>query len=291
VDFRSEKINKHLLLLVSLCVCIYLLTTEASAFFLRKNAQNRYQQWFTANVEYRINATGFPAGGVDAVRAAFQTWEDVVTANISFTEGVSTNVTVAENDGINAIFWLTNWPAHLDNNILAYTTTWTDPSTGEILDADLQFNGENFNWSTTGETNTFDVQNIAIHEGGNFIGIADNPNDPDVTMYPSSSLNETKKRTLEQDDIDAVSFLYPLPSVSLNIAIVYGNYQQGTLGKHLPKPLTVKVTDGIGDPVVDAFVIFDISTGSGTLGDIAPVLTNADGLAQTTLILPGSFRG
>ena len=41
-----------------------------------------------------------------------------------------------------------------------------------------------------------------------FLGLGHNLNDPNVTMYYSASMGETKKRTLEQDDINGVLNIY-----------------------------------------------------------------------------------
>ena len=129
------------------------------------------------------------------------------------------------------------------------------------------------------------MQNVATHEIGHFIGIG-HTNDPEATMYSNMGSGETKKRSLEQDDIDAVSFLYPTDPV--NIEIVSGNMQVGQPGAGLPEPLVVRVTDGVANPLANQFVIFDIKSGTGTLGSTSPIETDVNGLAQTTLTLPGS---
>jgi len=55
-----------------------------------------------------------------------------------------------------------------------------------------------------------DCQNIAIHEIGHLCGLADlyQPTDSEKTMYGYAATGETKKRTLDQDDIDGLVHLY-----------------------------------------------------------------------------------
>ena len=72
------------------------------------------------------------------------------------------------------------------------------------------------------------------------------------------------------------------------IVIVDGNAQSGFAGVMLPKPLTVKVTDGIGRPVEGQDVTFAPDPGAGSMTP-ATVQTNADGNASASWILgPGA---
>lgn len=237
-----------------------------------------------------------PAGAVDAIKKAFAEWENVSTAGISFSfvvENASTPPPSVSNEGTNAIIWVTsNW-TH-GSNIAAYTTTHVSGVTGEIQGADMEFNGtpgftQNNPWSANAgapDTGTLDIQNMATHEVGHFVGIDHHTINTDATMYNIMVKEETKKRSLHQDDIDAVSFLYSTTSVS--IEIVSGNNQQGLHGTQLPTPLSVRVRDSADDPLPNAFVIFD--TTDGTLQDTDPLLTDVNGIAQTTLTLPWSAR-
>lgn len=61
-----------------------------------------------------------------------------------------------------------------------------------------------------------DLQNIATHEMGHAIGLADiyTSECSEVTMYGSSSMGETKKRTLAAADISGIRALYGLSSGS-----------------------------------------------------------------------------
>ena len=91
--------------------------------------------------------------------------------------------------------------------------------TGEILDSDILFNGDDFKWSTGHSAGGgHDVQNAATHEIGHFLGISHSVRVPDSTMYPGTSAGELNKRTLHADDIAAVKELYVAgPSEALAI--------------------------------------------------------------------------
>jgi hypothetical protein len=107
----------------------------------------------------------------------------------------------------------------------AVTVVWHNTTTGEILDADMMLNDQLATLSNNGgpyencpETGCArgtpmapgpaDLQSIVTHEVGHLIGIAHS----DVfgaTMHAETNRESVEKRTLEQDDIDAVCDIYP----------------------------------------------------------------------------------
>jgi len=113
------------------------------------------------------------------------------------------------------------------------------PRDGEIIDADIELNGVDFAIAVGGQTLgtagcQAELANTLIHELGHLVGLDHTcrvPEDPpavddtgapvplcsqttdpvitEATMYPFQDCGETKKESLEPDDLNAVCTIYP----------------------------------------------------------------------------------
>jgi hypothetical protein len=81
---------------------------------------------------------------------------------------------------------------------------------GLILDSDILLNGVNYQFTTTGQASSHDIQNILTHEIGHFIGLGHESGtiDTEATMYSHASVGETKKRTLKTNDLTGLRSAY-----------------------------------------------------------------------------------
>ncbi|MEM7679113.1 MAG: matrixin family metalloprotease [Myxococcota bacterium] len=154
------------------------------------------------------------------VRASFDAWNAVTCSDLNFVfNGLVDGVTAGFGDGgpeTNAVVWVeSGWPH--DEMAIAVTTSAFNTRTGEIVDADIEMNGQAFGFTRVGAScnrrgNTMDIANTLTHEVGHVFGLEHPPNEArfaQSTMFASAPVCETQKRTLAQDDIDGICFIYP----------------------------------------------------------------------------------
>lgn len=158
----------------------------------------------------------------DAVGRGFDAWEAVDTASVAFEFGGFVGGRPLDQDGANVI----GFAARPDlERTLASTSFLIDTRTGEILESDIFFNST-FQWSVApgGEAGRFDVQSIATHESGHFLGLGHSllgETEPRPTggrrllasgavMFPIAfTAGNIVDRDLTADDIAGVSDIYP----------------------------------------------------------------------------------
>jgi hypothetical protein len=115
--------------------------------------------------------------------------------------------------------------AGYDPFAFAVTVVWHNTTTGEVLDADMMINDQMTTRDSAGgpyadcpdtgcprgtltAPGPADLRNIVTHEIGHFIGIG-HSDVVEATMFASGGRESVDKRTLAQDDIDAVCDIYP----------------------------------------------------------------------------------
>ena len=180
---------------------------SAYGFMVNKTGANVEIKWDITNVNYYINKSGGPANSLAALQAALQTWTSVPAAKLSFVFGGETTSTAyGINDGKNMVCFGPISTA----GTLAQNKFWYYTNSGKLVDSDIKFN-TNYTWGTDGTSGKFDVQNVATHELGHSLSLADlyAGSDSDKTMYGYAAMGETKKRDLDQDDINGIAYLYP----------------------------------------------------------------------------------
>ncbi len=186
------------------------------------------RKWFPQDmpVRYRfVNGNSQPGLGQNEARTAvengFQHWEDVATASITFSPEADTTSQGFVYDGHNTMTF--NDPdGELGSGALAacapyYNTAQTMQTNGvtfyRITDSDIVFNN-NVNFCTHAEAaaptcfNQFDIEGVATHEEGHLLGL-DHPPVFDATMYYAIGACDATKVTLEESDINGVTFIYP----------------------------------------------------------------------------------
>jgi hypothetical protein len=96
-----------------------------------------------------------------------------------------------------------------DPQVIALTSVSFSPDTGEIYDADLEFNSKDFVFSVeaVSSMDVVDLTSVVQHESGHILGLA-HSDVPTATMFASYG-GRVEMRTLDQDDFDGICAAYP----------------------------------------------------------------------------------
>jgi len=229
--------------------------------------------------DYYVNPDNVPNAGpdaiVEAVKAAFSTWNGISTANIAFNYVNKTTEKYAHIDGENIVSFSDD-QYEFGEWVLAITAKTlelgaTDAET-KIMDADIIFNPyfvkhQEWNFGIADDmpnVGYFDIQSITTHEIGHILGLL-HSGVHNATMWFEMQQG-IDSRSLEQDDKSWASYKYPSGSASS-----FGS-------------ISGKITYGYdGNPVAGALVLAINTVSKDTIHGYS----NADG----TYIVPGLSAG
>lgn len=169
------------------------------------------------NWTYRLNPSSVPAsvGAANLATMAtsgFGAWGTAIQNKVTFVTGPTTIKVKSSNDGQNIITWGRASGSALGVTYVRYYTT-----TRLVVDVDTIMN-KKFAWSwnggsstTCGNPNSYDAQNILVHELGHWLGLDDFYSGDYInnTMFGYGSKGETKKISLTSGDILGALAIYP----------------------------------------------------------------------------------
>lgn len=181
--------------------------------------------WDSSCVRFWVERDGSPRRDIshdealDVIDRAFQTWEEavcdggenpfiVVTPQPEPAKSSLPEFDLAPGNQNVWIFRDDVWPHQGIGHALALSSVTFDADTGRILDVDVEVNSAQFRITTSEQGADADLESIATHEGGHFLGL-DHTQVPTATMYANYSPGNLDFRSLEPDDEAGICAIYP----------------------------------------------------------------------------------
>lgn len=166
----------------------------------------------TTPTDYQINPSNTQGLSESFITTAItnsaMTWDLATKVGLFNSPTINYTTTYETFDGINAI----SFGSNPDPNVIAETTMWSNSQTKKVVEFDIQFDND-WAWGDAvinpNVMDVMDLQNIATHEFGHAVGLADLYNTcTEETMYGYSGYGETIKRTLNKGDISGLKAIY-----------------------------------------------------------------------------------
>lgn len=203
----------------ALALILAALPTAARAYVLRLDNAGNSVQWATSPTFVMSPSLASALSAPDAAsaaQAAVATYAaELPQLGITFQLGETQPIGYDTTPGAvnqNSIVAIDHdWP--YDENAIAVTLLTIDPSTNDIIDADIVLNTASHKFATLPASSEpggpyDDLQNTLTHELGHAMGLAHNAEDDTVVMYPGAPKGQVTKRVLTADDKAGLTFLY-----------------------------------------------------------------------------------
>ena len=185
--------------------------TPAAAYCLKRfTGTVPYASWETAPVSYRVSSDLQDPALLAAIDSAFGTWGGVECSKLKFTKGANFDrkqTPFEHNEEAILIFWYGDSAGFPTETQYASYSFVGHNNAGRLTRGAIAINDFGYDWSASGEANKIDLQSELTAYIGSVIGLTFS-NSPNSIMRNNISFGDTSKRSLLQDDRDALRYLY-----------------------------------------------------------------------------------
>ncbi|HWZ87682.1 MAG TPA: matrixin family metalloprotease [Polyangiaceae bacterium] len=188
---------------------------------LKKSTDGDSVRWHSHKTKLYLDSSLDTLGGKarDAVQLGFGAWlsSGAKLPGLSFDSTTGATFGPTPNGKSEIMYGPITIKGH--ENDLALTITFSDPKTGEVLEADMIFNSthpygflpasdDSKDQGKSECNDKYDLQSVATHEAGHFFGLGEDYDVKTATMYYTTGRCETNKRALQASDETTMDSLY-----------------------------------------------------------------------------------
>lgn len=193
---------------------LLLLPAAGYSFTVKTTAADRLVHWpdDRSTIFYVVNPGEEKSGAVRSLGEAFSTWVKNSRGRVKFIFSGWRPGKEAKPDGVNTVAWVgEDWRYRPE--VVAMSSLWYSETSGEIKEADIEFNARDYSWTPEGGGGALSIREIALHEIGHLLGI-DHSFNPSAVMFNSICPRNPIRVALTRDDREALWFVYPRQSPS-----------------------------------------------------------------------------
>ncbi len=218
---KAQKLKTIVLTLSVLASVVFFSVGMLSAYTLTCGVHSAGVGGYLINPNFQDSIAGTEQQQIDAVNLGADEWAINGNAKFFWTYGGTTEIAMPSNDNNNVVFAT----QASGGNILAEAFCYMQNGTRFF---DIRYYDGNHSWNHDSSVGSgFDIAGIGCHEFGHSLGLG-HSGESGATMWPSSLGDGVANRSIENDDINGIQFLYGenipphLDSISPNSGTITG---------------------------------------------------------------------
>jgi hypothetical protein len=189
---------------VALFACLW--SPMALSFTLNSTSSSAFKGWSNADIKFQLNTSNCPAG-IDVagvINASLAIWNNVATSRVHLSV-VGTTTSTTYSSPI-TIYCETNYGSVVGNADGSPGAASAIPASGDYFTSGVIILNASSGAANITRVNATLLSVVLAHEIGHAIGIG-HSQDVNALMYYNASYKTALG--LSQDDVDAISYLYP----------------------------------------------------------------------------------